>query len=84
MPQWLVSMLIPFVVKLLKSYAIPAIEAKWPSFIPIIEEILSLMGQGSSTSPSTNPPSPMLRSAANHYNDLCSGTACPAKPVGLS
>lgn len=81
MPQWLISMMIPFVIGLLKSYAIPALEAKWPSFIPIVNEILALMGQGSAAN--TSPPTPMLKAAADHYNNLCSGIACPASPVGL-
>lgn len=78
MPSWMISALIPVVVSLLKSYAVPALEAKWPALIPIVNEILRLLGQSSTT-----PPSPQLKSAGDHYNALCSGTACPAKPVGL-
>lgn len=81
MPQWLISILIPFVVGLLKSYAVPALEAKWPALIPIVNEILNLVGQGSTSNAVA--PSAELKAAGDHFNNLCSTAGCPTKPVGL-
>lgn len=67
MPWWL-SALLPFILNLIKTYGIPALEQKFPALIPIINEILALLGGRG-----IQKPSPELVAAADHYNAKKSG-----------
>jgi hypothetical protein len=61
MPAWL-GFLLPIVLGLIKTYGVPLVEAKWPALIPIVQEILSVLGGA--------PASENLKSAGDHYNNL--------------
>lgn len=65
MPAWLVSILgwiLPLFLKAVTQIGLPAIEKEWPSLIPIINEIIKVLGG--------TPPSASLKTVSNHYNAL--------------
>lgn len=58
------AVILKLVLMLIKKLGVPAVEAKWPSLKPIIDEIFGVM-RGEA-------PSASLDKAVCHYNDLCS------------
>ncbi len=70
MPTWvlnlLITYLIPLALSILQQYGIPALEQKFPTLIPLINEIITLLGQ------TTPVPSAELKSASDHFNGLLS------------
>lgn len=62
MPDWIVSVLLPFAVSLIEKYGIPALEQRFPSLIPLINAVLALIGGGD--------PHPALQGTADHFNSL--------------
>lgn len=66
MPAWL-SFLLPLAISLVERYGIPLVEKKWPFLVPILNEVIAVLGG--------LPPGPSLTSAANHFNTLQSSVA---------
>lgn len=65
MPNWLLQSLLGFLVSMVTKYGIPALEAQFPSLVPLFEALLKVI-QGQ------NPPSDHLQASADHYNMLIS------------
>jgi len=68
MSTWLVNLIlnyvVPIAVSIIKNYGIPALEQKFPALVPLLTELLTLLG-GTTTNPT-----PALHAAAEHYKAL--------------
>ena len=69
MPLWLISVLLPMAEKIIITWGVPALEARFPKLAPLLEELLHAVSGGT--------PNPAVHVAAQAFQD-CTGVACPA------
>lgn len=62
MPAWVLAFLWPMAKMFLINYAIPFLEKRFPALVPILEEIIHILGGGQA--------SPQLLASADHYLEL--------------